>query len=53
VIWPIIIVVVPAVFLTGILYLVVRMSSAINKKGKIDKTHFTGGSSYDDGDLSE
>ena len=53
VLWVVLILVVPAVLLASILYIVVRISSPINKGEKADEINSTDGAEHDDGDGSE
>mgnify|MGYP007107036937 CR=1 FL=1 len=53
VLWVVLILVVPAVLLASILYIVVKISSPINKKEKADEMNSTDGVDHDDGDGAE
>ena len=53
VLWGVLILVVPAILLASILYIVVRMSSSIDKKEKADEVNSPDGADHGDGDGSE
>ena len=53
VLWAVLILVVPAIILASILYIVVRMSSSIDKKEKANEVDSPDGADHDGGDESE